>query len=188
MFVAHPDDETVVWKIGISDHWPALHERWRDKEGFLRLVFRREDYEADIRAMLEAVLTVGSPDLPPVEEYEPDNQHGEAYEWLQSWASANDWSRQPLLPEGTTLEFLSDTDRLRDGKPLREYVPHLLTRWTRPFWRDKPTPPRPDHRRCRWTGVRHRAAGMLCRGQDSTRRHRNLRPHRKCRRWGDGGG
>lgn len=150
--VAHPDDETVIWEIDISGHRPALHERWRDKEGFLRLVFRREDYEADIRAMLKAGLTAGSPGLPPVEEYHPDNKQGEAYEWLQSWASANDWSRQPLLPEGTTLEFLSNTDCLRDGKPLREYVLRLFTRWaamqtylrwTRPFWRDKPTPPDP---------------------------------------------
>jgi hypothetical protein len=151
-FVSHPDDETVVWEIDIHDHRPALHERWGNGSGFLRLIFRRTEYEADIRVMLDAVLSSGDPTLPPVEEYAPDNKQGEAYEWLQSWATANDWSRQPILPKGTTLEFLPDTNRLRDGKPLREYVPCLLTRWaamqayqrwTHPFWRNAPTPPDP---------------------------------------------
>lgn len=150
-FIAHPDEETVVWELDLPGHYPALHERWEGASGFLRLVFNRAEYEADILAMLAAVLSAGSPEL-PVEEYEPDNKHGEAYEWLQSLAAANDWSRQPILPEGTTLEFLPDTNCLRDGKPLREYAPRLLTRWaamqayyhwTRPFWRDEPMPPDP---------------------------------------------
>jgi hypothetical protein len=147
-FVAHPDDETVVWEIDLPDHRTALHERWRDQTGFLRMHFRRADYESDIRAMLAAVLSAGSPEL-PVEEYAPDNHHGEAYEWLQSRAAANDWSRQQIFPPGTRLEFQPGQDShshvLRDGMPLRGYVPRLITRWsvayayncwTRLFWKD----------------------------------------------------
>lgn len=144
-FIAHPDDATVVWEIDIPDHRPALHERWRDQTGFLRLTFRRADYEADIRAMLAAVLAAGSPEL-PVEEYAPDNLQGEAYEWLQSRAAANDWSRQPIFPPGSVLEFQPDQcDTLLDGKPLRQYLPRLFTRWavaqtyhhwTRLYWQN----------------------------------------------------
>jgi hypothetical protein len=145
-FIAHPDDETVVWELDLPGHYPALHEHWEGASGFLRLVFNRAEYEADIVAMLAAVLSAGSPEL-PVEEYEPDNKHGEAYEWLQSLAAANDWSRQPILPEGTTLEFRPDRNHhiLRDGKPWREYMPRLFAhwaveqaynRWTDLFWKE----------------------------------------------------
>lgn len=144
-FIAHPDDETVVWEIDIPDHRPALHERWEGDAGFLRLIFNRAEYEADVRAMLAAVLSTGSPEL-PVEEYAPDNHRGEAYEWLQSRAAANDWSRQPVFPPGSVLEFRpGQWDVLLDGKPLREYTPRLFTRWsvmqahhrwTRRYWHD----------------------------------------------------
>ena len=147
IFVAHPDDESVTWEIDIPGIRPALHERWHGQTGFLRLHFRRAEYEADIHAMLGAVLSAGSPEL-PVEEYEPDNKHGEALEYLQSLAAQDDWTRQPILPAGTTLEFqpgVRDRHVLRDGKPLREYLPRLLTRWsvaqaydhwTDLFWQD----------------------------------------------------
>lgn len=130
VFVSHPNDTTVVWEIDIADYRPALNERWHSCGGYLRLVFRRAEYEADIRAMLQTVLTAGTADL-PVEEYDP-NRRGDAYERLRMLAVNNDWSRQPILPAGTTLEFQPSKDRhvLRDGKPLREYVPRLFTRWT----------------------------------------------------------
>lgn len=144
-FVAHPDNETVAWEIDIPDHAPALHEGWHGQAGFLRLHFRRTDYETDIRAMLAAVLSAGSPEL-PVEEYEPDNHHGEAYEHLQLLATANDWSRQPIFPPGSTLEFLPrQQDVVLDSKPWRGYTPRLFTRWaimqayihwTRLHWQD----------------------------------------------------
>lgn len=143
-FIAHPDDETVIWELDIPDHSPALHERWGGDSGFLRLVFNRAEYEADIRAMLAAVLVAGSTEL-PVEEYAPNNHNGEAYEWLQSLAAADDWSRQPVFPPGAVLEFQpGQLDTLLDGKPLRQYMPRLFTRWsvaqayhrwTRLFWR-----------------------------------------------------
>jgi len=129
-FVAHPDDATVVWEIDIPGHRPALEARWRETEGFLRLVFRREDYEADIRAMLAAVLSAGSPDL-PVEEYDP-NRGGEVYELLQARAADGDWSRQPILRPGTLLEFrvARSSFLLLDGKPSNMYAPRLFTRWS----------------------------------------------------------
>ncbi len=98
-FVAHPDDATVVWEIDIAGHRAALDARWPEASGFLRLVFRRDDYEVDIRAMLDAVVSASSLE-PPVEEYDP-NRGGDAYELLQARAADNDWSRQPVFDSGT---------------------------------------------------------------------------------------
>jgi hypothetical protein len=128
MFVAHPDDETVVWEIDIPSHRSALDEGLRATEGVLRITFNRAAYEADIFAMLDAVLSAGTPDL-PVDEYDPD-RGGEAYERLQALAKKNDWSRQPILPPGSILDFRIHRDdwMLLDGRHLREYAPRLFTR------------------------------------------------------------
>lgn len=143
--VTHPDDETVVWELDLPGHRPALHERWKSDAGFLRLIFNRNEYETDIRAMLTAVLSAGNPEL-PVEEYAPDNHRDEAYEWLQARAAANDWSRQSMFAPGSVLEFRpGQFDARLDGKPLRQYLPRLFTRWsvaqacdrwTRLYWQD----------------------------------------------------
>ena len=129
IFVAHPDEGTVVWEVDIPDHRPALDPRWRDASGFLRLVFRRTDYEADIRAMLDAVVNAGTPEL-PIDDYEPD-RGGCVYEHLQELAAANQWSRLPVLRSGSVLEFQIMRNRfvLLDGKPGNIYAPRLFTRW-----------------------------------------------------------
>lgn len=128
-FVAHPDDDTVVWEIDIPGHRPALHPRWRDASGFLRLVFRRADYEADIRAMLDAVVNAGTPEL-PIDEYEP-GRGGCTFESLQDLAAKNQWSRLPLLRPGVAVEFrVAQQDfMLFDRRPSRIYAPRLFTRW-----------------------------------------------------------
>ncbi|MCE9569759.1 MAG: hypothetical protein K8R10_07100 [Rhodocyclales bacterium] len=128
-FVAHPDDDTVVWEIDIPGHRPALDARWQETEGFLRLVFRREDYEADIRAMLDAVVNAGTPEL-PIDDYDP-NLGGCVFESLQELAAKNEWSRQPILRSGTVVEFrVAYRDfMLFNGKPSHTYAPRLFTRW-----------------------------------------------------------
>ena len=129
-FVAHPDNDTVVWEIDIPGHRPALDERWQEASGFLRLMFLRADYEADIRAMLDAVVTAGTPEL-LIDEYEP-GRGGCAWEHLQELAAANQWSRLPILRPGSVLEFQIMRNRflLLDGKPGNMYAPRLFTRWS----------------------------------------------------------
>ena len=128
-FVAHPDAATVVWEIDIPGHRPALDARWREVGGFLRLVFRREDYEADIRAMLDAVVNAGTAEL-PIDDYDP-NLGGYVFESLQELAAENKWSRLPVLPPGTAVEFRVAYQHflLFDGKPSNVYAPRLFTRW-----------------------------------------------------------
>lgn len=149
IFISHPDDDSVVWEIDIPDCHPALDERWRGQTGFLRLCFRRADYVADIQAMLRAMVSAGQAN-PPVKEDDSDqDEEGSdemAWKALEQLATANDWSRQPIFPPGTVLEFQPDQcDTLLDGKPLRQYTPRLFTRWavaqayhrwTRLYWQD----------------------------------------------------
>ena len=134
IFISHPDNDSVNWEIDISDCYPALDERWRDQTGFLRLHFRRADYEADIRTMLRTMVSVGQ-STPPAKEDDPDRDDEDpdelAWEVLLQLAVADDWLRQPVFPPGSVLEFRPDQSAvLLDGKPLREYVPRLFTRWT----------------------------------------------------------
>lgn len=128
-FIAHPDDDTVVWEIDIPGHRPALHPRWGEASGFLRLVFRRADYEADILAMLDAVVNAGTPEL-PIDDYDP-NRGGCVYEHLQELAAANQWSRLPVLHSGARLEigFFDENLLMLDGKVSRDYLPRRFTRW-----------------------------------------------------------
>lgn len=53
--VSHPDTGSVVWEIDIKGLAPALDDALGATEGFIRLHFERNEYEADIRAMLREV-------------------------------------------------------------------------------------------------------------------------------------
>lgn len=56
ILVSHPDASTVVWELDISGLYPALDNALVEKgPGFVRLVFARDQYEADIRALLRAL-------------------------------------------------------------------------------------------------------------------------------------
>lgn len=51
--VSHPDPDTVIWELDIPGLRPALSEDFSQAAaGFIRLVFARDDYEADIREMI----------------------------------------------------------------------------------------------------------------------------------------
>ena len=128
-FVAHPDDDTVVWEIAIPGHRGALDERWGDASGFLRMVFRRAACEADIRAMLHAVVNASTAEL-AISGYDP-NLGGCVFENLQELAAKNEWSRQPILRSGTLVEFrvVYRDFMLFNGKPSHTYAPRLFTRW-----------------------------------------------------------
>ena len=103
VFVSHPNAETIVWEIDVRDLRPSLAPHWQDGDNCLRLVFGREQYEADVRSMLRQARAAGSPDL-PVEELEPDVQ-GLAFEKMCALDCDGQWPREPILPPGTTVEF-----------------------------------------------------------------------------------
>ncbi len=53
VLVSHPDADTIIWELDIRGLGPVLDPCCLpDKDGFVRLLFRRVDYEADIRIML----------------------------------------------------------------------------------------------------------------------------------------
>ncbi|HOW75379.1 MAG TPA: hypothetical protein P5102_02665 [Candidatus Competibacteraceae bacterium] len=129
VFVSHPDIDTVIWELDVHGLGPALEECWSLHHGFLRLVFKREEYEADLRTMLRDVRSAGSPDL-SVEELDPGGCA--AYEWAMALHCDEPWLQEPVLPAGTRLEFgLFGTDLLIiDGKPDRGWPVRLFTRWS----------------------------------------------------------
>ena len=128
-YVAHPDDETVIWEVDVPGHRPALEKSFGESDGFSRATFRRAHYEADILGMLDAVLSAGTSAL-PVEEYNP-NRNGDSYQRLQELAANWDGSRQPILRPGSRLEigFFDDELARLNGAAYRDYLPRLFTRW-----------------------------------------------------------
>jgi hypothetical protein len=154
VLVSHPASEIVVWELDIKGLMPVLAEWVSEPDGFIRLVFVREEYEADIRAMLREVQQVyGSPvavaDLAGAYGYE---HLGEDYPGIQSVVAAvfeptihgeldgeefaeldaeAVWSREPIFLDATVLEiaFFEDQFFRADGEIRRDWIGRWFTRW-----------------------------------------------------------
>ncbi len=120
VLISHPDHNTVIWDLDIAGLRPALDKTLiGDHEGFVRLVFAREQYETDIRALVRALQQAGRGPVPvtaldscthglqrllagypacdslPVDELEP-NIKGMALERLLELDASEPWPRTPL--------------------------------------------------------------------------------------------
>lgn len=130
VLISHPDSNTVVWELDIVGLHPALDKTLTgDRVGYVRLEFAREQYEADIRALVKALQQAGRgpvsvaaldsrthglnhllADYPacdslPVDELEPNVEGGMALERLLELDADEPWPRTPLWPAGTRIEF-----------------------------------------------------------------------------------
>lgn len=154
VLVSHPDDEIVVWELDIRGLKPALADVPADGEGFVRLIFKRPEYETDIRAMLREVQRVQGASIPVIDlveargyeflvEDHPEIRHvvadlfeptvhgdddGAAFARLDAEA---DWPREPLFPAGARVEigFFGDAFYLVDGRASRVWIERWFTRW-----------------------------------------------------------
>lgn len=130
ILVSYPDTSTVVWELDIPGLRPALDKTLiGDHEGFVRLEFAREQYEADIRALVKALQQAGRVPVPVtaldsrtyglkhlladypacdsllVDELEPNTGGGMALERMLELDADEPWPRTPLWPAGTLIEF-----------------------------------------------------------------------------------
>lgn len=130
ILVSHPDTGIVVWELDIPGLRPALDKTLIDaNEGFVRLVFAREQYEADIRELVRTLQQAGcgpvtvtaldsrtegleylfinypACDSLPVDKLEPNAQEGLELECLLELDADEPWPRTPLWPAGTLIEF-----------------------------------------------------------------------------------
>lgn len=129
IFVSHPDGDTVVWELDVKGLGPALTEALASNaQGYLRLVFSRSEYAADLLAMVHelqriarnpvAVRELGPqvhdvdflrsnyPEMKQiqVEELEPPIREG-ALESLLELQDEIVAKRRPVWPPGTLVEF-----------------------------------------------------------------------------------
>lgn len=154
VLVSHPDDATVVWELDCKGLSPALDSAFVDLDGFIRLVFERKAYEADVRGMLREVQQTAHMPTPVADlaeaydfaslakvypgcrfvteyRFEP-TVHGDcdAEEFCALDAEV-DWSREPVFAPGTLLEIGLFGDRLLriDGCPSHDRIGRWFTRW-----------------------------------------------------------
>lgn len=139
VLVSHPDMHTVIWELDIIAYRVALVEPYAEmSSGFIRLVFRREEYEADVRAMMKELQRLGTtvclayPETEEfgvkellrlhdfhfldstkitVEELEP-KVDGRELEQLLDLDLTAAWESEPLWSAGTVVElgFFSQRD------------------------------------------------------------------------------
>lgn len=127
--VSHPDVDTIVWELDLQGLRPALDVAVTGgaQDGFVRLVFARDAFEADLRALLGEVQTRARAPVPldelaqaydwdamgwgqaarahlAVGEFEPDLK-GRALEGLLALDVGAAWPREPVWPPGTVVAF-----------------------------------------------------------------------------------
>jgi hypothetical protein len=154
VLVSHPDEESVCWELDIAGLRPALNAAI-DGGGYLRLVFERADYEADIRALLRDVQNVARSPMPieemavcvgdqslaerypqfthiPVEELEPGFNRSDAIDEALEVDADAEWPREPLFAPGALIEiglFGNELWRV-NGQVQRDWIGRYLTRWS----------------------------------------------------------
>lgn len=129
VLVGHPDEDTIVWELDIVGLRPALEAGFEDNPGgFVRLIFVRDEYEADIRALLRELQRCGGPPIATldltadvagvehlhaaypnldwirVDTLEPDTK-GMALERLLELDADASWIRKAIWPNRTLVEF-----------------------------------------------------------------------------------
>lgn len=161
VLVSHPDDDTIIWELDVRGFRPALAPEFATNDGgYVRLVFARQEYEQDILALLhemrQSVCTpVATRDLNQdcynvdhlratyphldrirIGQLEPD-VNGLALERLQELDVNTPWTREPIWPPGTLVEFgffaRGDGHQLIriNGDPLtRTWPGWYFTRWS----------------------------------------------------------
>lgn len=128
--VCHPDADTIIWEIDVPGLRSALDASFAAiTYGYIRLVFRREEYDADLRTMVCELQLCGTSQFPvdathadcglinqidagkaprgatfAVEDLEP-NIKGVALERLLATDAKAAWEREPVWPRGTVVEF-----------------------------------------------------------------------------------
>ena len=151
--VSHPDAASVVWEIDIKGLAPALDDALAEIDGFIRLRFFRDEYEADIRAMLREVQeTAYKPvslaqmtaavgveyfrnEYPeclslPAEVFEPGERGCDLEDFVAMDCDAP-WGRKPVLRAGRLLEIgLFGVWMARvDGSVDKDWIGRWFTRW-----------------------------------------------------------
>lgn len=129
VLVSHPDPDTVVWELDIPGLRPALTEDFAQvAAGFVRLVFARAEYEADIRELLRELQCCARTPVAPdalaqdvegraylreaypaleriaVDDFEPVDD-GQDLERLLALDTGAAWLRTALFPPGATVTF-----------------------------------------------------------------------------------
>lgn len=129
IFVHHPDEHSIVWELDVQGLRAAmLNEDWLTQQnGYVRLVFERAQYEADVRRMMVEVKQQDA--ILELDEVAPQD-YGFT-EYLLACDFDLPFVVDPLLPPGSHLEFRLEGSELcwLDGKRLL-----LWPTWLFPCW------------------------------------------------------
>ncbi len=130
IFVQHLSPDKIVWEVDVQGLRSALvKEEWlTHQDGFVRLVFDRNQYVSDLHRMVVEVQQANK----EMELYElaGSGDYGFVEELL-----AFDFDAlivaEPILPPGSHLEFRLEGDEYcwLNGKKLRGWPPHHFPRW-----------------------------------------------------------
>ncbi len=150
--VAHPDDEHIIWELGVEALRPALADDLQGP-GFIRLVFDRTAYRQSVLDLL-ACLREMAGSRQPLSAYDSSALEGATgpnlpdtliVDGIQpAWRNSDeltdelvdaigtiDWRPRPIVPSGSEIEiglFDSEAPCRIDGRPGRDWIGAWFTR------------------------------------------------------------
>jgi len=129
IFVQHPSSSTIVWELDIQGLRSVLvKEAWfTQQEGYVRLIFDRSQYEADLLRMVTLVRQENS--ALELDQVLP-NDYGFT-EYLLALDGDIPFAAEPVLPPGSHLEFRVEGAEFcwLDGKWRFDLPSGLFPRW-----------------------------------------------------------
>ncbi len=131
IFVQHQSLDKIVWELDIQGLRSALvKEEWlTHQDGYVRLIFDRSQYVADLHRMVDEVQRANK----ELELYELAGSGDYSFvEELLAFDFDAHIVSEPIFPPGSHLEFRLEGDEYcwLNGKKLRGWPPHHFPRWT----------------------------------------------------------
>lgn len=130
IFVQHPAPDKIVWEVDVQGLRAALvKETWlTQQDGYVRLVFDRAQYEADLRRMV----AVAQEENARLELYEIAGRGDYGFvEKMLAFDFSAPFVAEPALPTGSHLEFRLEENEYcwLDSKKLGGWPPHYFPCW-----------------------------------------------------------
>lgn len=130
IFVRHPSPDTIAWELDIQGLRSALvKEMWlTHQDGYVRLIFERSQYVADLRRMVVEVQQANK----ELELYELAGRGDYGFvEELLAFDFDASIIAEAIFPPGSHLEFRLEGDEYcwLNGKKLKDWPPHYYPSW-----------------------------------------------------------
>lgn len=130
VYVSFPDEQTIVWELCCIGLSRAIEETWHGV-GFMRLVFKRGQYESAVKDMIQQLrkhIALNNCEV----DIAPDRCKGEGFEFFCALDLSREIERKPRFEPNTLIEIgiFDDVMHKLNQQKNHDWIGHYFSHWT----------------------------------------------------------